>query len=509
MYSDYFGIKEHAFSITPDPRFLFRSEQHCEALAHLLYGVVESGCFVLLTGEVGTGKTTICRTLLEQLPENVDIALLLNPPQSGRELLLAIHDELHICINQRDVSLHELVYVLTRRLLENHSSGRRTVVIIDEAQNIAPDVLEQVRLLTNLETRTEKLLHVFLVGQPELRELLRQPSLRQVAQRITARYHLDPLNEEETRDYICHRLSVAGCRQGLFSDAALHRIYRESKGVPRVINILCDRALLGAFASDQPHVSSRQIYQAARQWRGEQPSRSFWTRSRIAVSITAVALLSSAALVSAYVGEWPGNKTTHAVSAVVKQVTTQPEAAAHAAGAEPSHPMQPSTEQVPEAVVQPPTPPQTQPQAQPPATRSSASLQPTPLQTAAARPAAAPATVSTVSAGIPGQSRSTTVAAVTNADEPSPLPAGIKVIGPGSPPHAVRWLRHELDRIEGIVSPMDAPVFDNELRRRVMAQQRNLGLEVDGLAGPRTLHYLHMYYGTPSIQHVGTSQPRS
>lgn len=521
MYSDYFGIKENAFSITPDPRFLFRSEQHCEALAHLLYGVVESGCFVLLTGEVGTGKTTICRTLLEQLPENVDIALLLNPPQSGRELLLAIHDELHICINQRDVSLHELVYVLTRRLLENHSRGRRTVVIIDEAQNISPEVLEQVRLLTNLETRTEKLLHVFLVGQPELRELLQQPSLRQVTQRITARYHLDPLDEEETRDYICHRLSVAGCRHGLFSDAALHQIYRESKGVPRVINILCDRALLGAFASDQAHVSSRQIHQAARQWRGEQPSRSFWSRNRIAVPVAAVALLSSAALVSAYVGEWPGDVTTQAVSGVLKQESTQADATVNSAGAAQPPTMQPSAVQMPgatppDAIVQPPTPPQSvQPQAAPQATQPRAAQPPaaqspsTPSRTSM-RPTPAQSTaVITASTETAAQTRSTMAAAVTNADKPSPLPAGINVIGPGSPPHAVRWLRHELDRIEGIVSPMDGPLFDKELRRRVMAQQRSLGLEADGLAGPRTLHYLHMHYGTPSTQHVAPSQPGS
>jgi general secretion pathway protein A len=495
MYSDYFGIKENAFSITPDPRFLFRSEQHCEALAHLLYGVVESGCFVLLTGEVGTGKTTICRTLLEQLPENVDIALLLNPPQSGRELLLAIHDELHIFINHRDISLHELVYVLTRRLLENHSRGRRTVVIIDEAQNIAPEVLEQVRLLTNLETRTEKLLHVFLVGQPELRELLQQPSLRQVAQRITARYHLNPLSEEETRDYVCHRLSVAGCRHGLFSDAALHQIYRESKGVPRVINILCDRALLGAFASDQPHVSSRQIHQAARQWRGEQPSRSFWSRNRVTVPIAAAGLLCSAALVSAYVDEWP--------SAVAE---TQQNAAMQSAGEVQTKPApsaapateQTTAEQLDAAQPQAAQPDTVQPQAlqppaeQPPSTRSRTSMRPAPAPTTAA-----------------AQSRSTMAVSATNADELPPLPDGIKVIGPGSPPHAVRWLRHELDRIEGIESPMDGPLFDHELRKRVMAHQRSLGLVVDGIAGPRTLHYMRMYYGTPSTPHVDSSQPRS
>lgn len=513
MYSDYFGIKENAFSITPDPRFLFRSEQHCEALAHLLYGVVESGCFVLLTGEVGTGKTTICRTLLEQLPENVDIALLLNPPQTGRELLLSINDELHVQVSQRDVSLHELVYVLTRRLLENYSQGRRTVVIIDEAQNIAPEVLEQVRLLTNLETHTEKLLHVFLVGQPELRELLKRPSLRQVAQRITARYHLHPLTEDETRDYICHRLSVVGCRHGLFSDAALHQIYRESKGVPRVINILCDRALLGAFSSDQSHVSHRQIHQAARQWRGEQTSR--WSRRRVTIPIAAVALLCSAALVAAYVEKWPVTMAEQALSAVLggsvlSESVAQPEqvlpTGAQSANQATASAQPPAAVTIQAETAQPPAAVTTQvetaqpPQATPPST---------PANPESAQPAVPPASDNTVPPEISGQTNTSRMVSTPVANKPPKLPWGVKVIGPGSPPQAVRWLRYELDRIEGTVSAEDGPLFDNELRMRVMKLQRSHGLVADGLVGPHTLHYLHVIYGTPVVPIANSSQPRS
>lgn len=489
MYSEYFGIRENAFSITPDPRFLFRSEQHCEALAHLLYGVVESGCFVLLTGEVGTGKTTICRTLLEQLPEKVDVALLLNPPQTGQELLLAITDELHIFVNHRDCAAHELVYLLTRRLLENHSQGRRTVVIIDEAQNIAPEVLEQVRLLTNLETRTEKLLHVFLVGQPELRDLLTKPSLRQVAQRITARYHLEPLSADETRDYIYHRLSVAGCRLGLFSEGAVRAIYRESKGVPRVINILCDRALLGAFASDKSHVTSKQISQAARQWRGKQPSRHFWSRYRVAAAVAAAGFLGTAAMVYAYVDELQNSMLVQAVKTqalvmVPSTVTAQ----------------QPKPVQKPEVAQQSAaTLKQDEAQDGDKAANDTNAPPPSPSpQTLQSNPAEKAHGMAGSSLPAPTDESVNMVALKSaQASEAQPIPEGIRAIGPGSPPHAVRWLRHELDRIEGTVSWENGPLYDDQLRTRVMSLQRNNGLVVDGIAGPHTLNYMHVLYGTP------------
>ncbi len=306
MYSDYFGISENAFSITPDPRYLYMSERHCEALAHLLYGVVESGCFVMLTGEVGTGKTTVCRALLEQLPDNVDVALLLEPPRSGRELLLAICDELRITLRQREAPMRELADRLNQRLLESHAAGRRTVVIIDEAQNIRPEVLEQVRLLTNLETATEKLLHVILVGQPELRQQLAEPSLRQVSQRITARYHLQPLTLGETEDYVHHRLTVAGCRHGLFSSSALRQLHHESQGVPRVINILCDRALLGAFANDLPQVGKTEVRDAAKVWRDEiRVTRPWFAWRRRVLPLSLAGLIIIVALMLVYNDGWP------------------------------------------------------------------------------------------------------------------------------------------------------------------------------------------------------------
>jgi len=296
LYSEYFGMRENAFAITPDPRYLFMSDRHREALAHLLFGTEEGGGFVQLTGEVGTGKTTICRAFLEQLPENVDVALLLNPPESGRELLLAIATELRLSVGNRDAQVRELVDLLNVRLLKAHAAGRRTVVIIDEAQNIRNEVLEQVRLLTNLETPTHKLLQVFLIGQPELRQKLESPGLRQVAQRITARYHLEPLSLLETRGYIRHRLAVAGCRQGLFTPSAIRQIYRQSQGIPRVINILCDRALLGAFATDSAEVTSGIVRYASREWRGETRGRSRLRRlARPALAVGMAGLMLAAA----------------------------------------------------------------------------------------------------------------------------------------------------------------------------------------------------------------------
>lgn len=291
MYSDYFGIRENAFAITPDPRYLFLSDRHREAMAHLLFGTEEGGGFVQLTGEVGTGKTTICRAFLEQLPKSVDVALLLSPPDSARDLLLAIAAELRLRVRRRDTPTGELVALLNQRLLETHAAGRRTVVIIDEAQNILPEVLEQVRLLTNLETPTHKLLQVFLIGQPELRQKLRHPALRQVAQRITARYHLEPLSLSETQGYIRHRLAVAGCRQWLFSGPAIRLIHRHSQGIPRVINILCDRALIGAYATEADEVNAAIVRHAAMEWRGEEGGEPFFSRTRATAAVMAAGLL--------------------------------------------------------------------------------------------------------------------------------------------------------------------------------------------------------------------------
>ncbi len=271
MYADYFGLKEASFSITPDPHYLYLSQRHREALAHLLYGADGNGGFVQLTGEVGTGKTTICRAFMEQVPEQVDLALILNPALTVMELLQAICQEFHIPKVQDETSRMVLVDKLNRYLLKAHANGRRPVLMIDEAQNLSPDVLEQLRLLTNLETSKHKLLQIFLIGQPELQEMLQRQELRQLAQRITARYHLTPLSEAETADYIRHRLAVAEVERPLFSRSALRQIHKLSGGVPRLINMLCDRALLGAFATHRQTVDASIVKKAAAELQGAQP----------------------------------------------------------------------------------------------------------------------------------------------------------------------------------------------------------------------------------------------
>ncbi len=269
MYPKYFGLKEPSFSIAPDPHYLFLSEQHKEALAHLLYGAGESGGFVLLTGEVGTGKTTVCRAFLEQLPEGVDVALILNPVQSANELLTNICEEFRVELPQGKRSNKMLVDRLNQYLLDAHASGRRPLLIIDEAQNLLPQAMEQVRLLTNLETTKHKLLQIFLIGQPELRHLLERDRLRQLNQRITARYHLTPFSLAEAGDYIRHRVAVAGVDRPLFSARAIRLIYKYSGGIPRLINILCDRALLGTCVTRGSQVTPAIVAKAAREVRGD------------------------------------------------------------------------------------------------------------------------------------------------------------------------------------------------------------------------------------------------
>ena len=265
MYLEYYGLKEPPFSITPDPRYVFLSERHRDALAHLLYGIGKggSGGFVQLTGEVGTGKTTLCRLLLEQLPENTRIALVLNPKLSPVELLETICEELKLPIEGKRGSLKGLVDTLNIYLLDAYAQGLRVVLIVDEAQNLSADALEQVRLLTNLETPTQKLLQIILLGQPELREVLNQPELRQLAQRITARYHLTPLDRDETEAYVRHRLAVAGSVRSPFSRLGLRALYQRSGGVPRLINVIGDRALMAGFAREQNGIGERLIDRAA------------------------------------------------------------------------------------------------------------------------------------------------------------------------------------------------------------------------------------------------------
>jgi general secretion pathway protein A len=278
MYTSFFGLNEKPFSITPDPRYLFMSERHGEALAHLVYGVTESGGFIQLTGEVGTGKTTLVRTLLlNRMPENADVAVVLNPQLSVLEFLATICEELHIDVPHNKGSIKAQTDALNRHLLQAHAEGRRTILVVDEAQNLSPAVLEQVRLLTNLETAKQKLLQIILIGQPELRELLARNDLRQLAQRITGRYHLEPLSRGETAQYIEHRLKVAGALGEVFDDAAKKETFRLSQGVPRLINVICDRALLGAYSRESRQVDRRLIRRAATEVRG-QLERSPWLR---------------------------------------------------------------------------------------------------------------------------------------------------------------------------------------------------------------------------------------
>ena len=262
MYNNYFGLTEIPFSIAPDPRYLYMSERHREALAHLLYGVNGGGGFVLLTGEVGTGKTTVCRCLLEQIPDDCDVAFIFNPKLTAHELLATICREFGIPCPESS-SIMAYVTQLNEYLLEANAKGRRAILIIDEAQNLEADVLEQMRLLTNLETNRRKLLQIILLGQTELREMLDTPALRQLAQRVTARYHLEPLSRREVSAYVSHRLQVSGARSRLFPASTIPMLSRLSGGIPRLINLLCDRALLGTYIEGEPLVNRRILAKAA------------------------------------------------------------------------------------------------------------------------------------------------------------------------------------------------------------------------------------------------------
>jgi general secretion pathway protein A len=265
MYLSYFGLAEAPFSIAPAPRYLYMSQRHQEALAHLLYGVNGEGGFVLLTGEVGTGKTTVSRCLLEQIPESCDVAYIFNPKLTVEELLSTICVEFGITFPPANTSIKVFVDCINAHLLDAHAKGRHSVLIIDEAQNLSADVLEQMRLLTNLETNERKLLQIILIGQPELAAMLECPELRQLAQRIVARYHLGPLTRQEVAAYVQHRLEVAGTQRQLFPAAIMGRLHRLSGGIPRIVNVMCDRALLGSYAQGKERVDRATLEQAARE----------------------------------------------------------------------------------------------------------------------------------------------------------------------------------------------------------------------------------------------------
>lgn len=301
MYKAYFRMSDMPFSIAPDPAYLYMSAKHREALAHLLYGVNADSAFILLTGDVGTGKTTICRCMLEQLSDNCDTAFILNPRLTEVELLASICDELSIQYTAAKATVKTFVDRINERLLASHAAGRRTLLIIDEAQNLSPRVLEQLRLLTNLETNRCKLLQIILIGQPELKKMLERPELRQLSQRITARFHLGPLSRSELYNYIAHRLAVAGTRRRLFPPAVINRLFKFSGGVPRLVNLICDRALLGAYARGSHRVDKDLLNLAAHEVTGKKHPeirRSYvfgvfgrlaaWWRSKSALAVHSV-----------------------------------------------------------------------------------------------------------------------------------------------------------------------------------------------------------------------------
>jgi general secretion pathway protein A len=272
MYKQFFQLRHAPFSIAPDPHYLFMSERHREALAHLLFGVDAGGGFVLLTGEIGAGKTTVCRCFLEQVPPNCNVAYIFNPRLTAVELLRTICEEFRLPAPAADSSVKDLVDRLNDHLLAAHAAGRNNVLIIDEAQNLSLSVLEQLRLLTNLETSERKLLQIILIGQPELRDMLARPELEQLAQRIIARYHLDALSARETGAYISHRLAVAGLLGSTpFPPRLTRLIHKITRGVPRRINLLCDRALLGAYGLGVRQVDRGILRAAAAEVFGAQP----------------------------------------------------------------------------------------------------------------------------------------------------------------------------------------------------------------------------------------------
>jgi len=310
MYRDYFRLREMPFSIAPDPRFLYMSVRHREALAHLLYGVQGEGGIVLLTGEVGTGKTTLCRCFLEEIHTHCGVAFILNPRLNAEELLATICDEFHIALPAGTATVKVLVDAINAHLLGANAQGRRAVLIIDEAQNLQPDVLEQLRLLTNLETNTRKLLQIILIGQPELQQMLGRPELRQVAQRVVARYHLTHLTRTDVAAYVAHRLMVSGADTPIFPDALIGSLYRLTGGVPRLINLVCDRALLGTYVQGKLQVTAKTLRNAGKEVLGTSGSRYLRWRRFLGWPLVAAAAVCAGGVVAASlfaVPYWPLN----------------------------------------------------------------------------------------------------------------------------------------------------------------------------------------------------------
>ena len=341
MYQQYFGLAEAPFSIAPDPRYLYLSQRHQEALAHLLYGVSGDGGFVLLTGEVGAGKTTVCRCLLQQIPAACDVAYIFNPKLTVEELLSTICVEFGIAYPAGNTSVKVFVDCINAYLLDAHARGRHTVLVIDEAQNLSAEVLEQMRLLTNLETSERKLLQIILLGQPELGLMLERPELRQLSQRIVARYHLGPLTRQEVAAYVRHRLEISGAQRPLFPASLMGRMYRLSGGVPRVINVLCDRALLGTYVQGKERVDRATLAQAAREVFHQGQRRSL-VRPLLALLVLVLFALLALRWYQLEIGE-PGTAT---VSAIAEKPAAQAPGSGPVAKAKSAGPATPLPEQL-------------------------------------------------------------------------------------------------------------------------------------------------------------------
>lgn len=546
MYTSFFGLTEKPFSITPDPRYLYLSERHAEALAHLIYGVKESGGFIQLTGEVGTGKTTLVRSLLEQVPESTDVAVVLNPQLSRSEFLGAICEELKLPLPVQTSSIKALTDTLNQGLLRNHGAGRRTILIVDEAQNLRVEVLEQVRLLTNLETAKQKLLQIILIGQPELREVLARNDLRQLAQRVTGRYHLEPLTAEETLAYVDHRLRVAGAVGTIFTVAARRELHRISGGVPRMINVVADRALLGAYTTEQAQVTPELVRAAAAEVYGPGARGTGWWRQRRQLAAIA-GLVAGVLLLSTWTGmTWLRSRPPAAAAAAPAAVAAPPDTGAPAgvpapAAATPA-PGLPAAGTPLAPAVAPPV-------AMTPLLREYADLAGTdaafatlfglwgldygdasgrPCEQAAAsnlqclyqqgtleqvqalgRPViltlrdAGGSPYQAVLAGLGPATATLRFGAmehqVTLADLQRhwsgeylllwrPVTTRLKPFIPGTKSPEVRWLRQQLAAVQGSpVEPMASDIYDAALAGRVRDYQRDRGLPVDGLAGQVTL----------------------
>lgn len=563
LYKQYFHFKETPFSIAPDPHFLYMSGRHQEGLAHLLYGINAGGGFIALTGEVGTGKTTLCQCLLQQLPEDVDIALILNPKLNALELLANICDELGIAYEPDRQSLKVFTDLLNKYLLAAHAKGRRTVLMIDEAQNLSFEVLEQIRLLTNLETAKTKLLQIVLVGQPELKQLLNRKELRQLNQRITARYHLEALSLAETRTYIQHRLSVSGGDTDIFRDSAARRIYQISHGIPRLINILCDRALLGAYAIGVRHITPGIVNKAAKE--ALDTERKLFSQVQLFVILFCLIGFGLAA--------------SYYFSVVEQSPPLQPAHRTEPAPANQPAPVAPRGETAAVAAAAPPPPPATDARSaedRPAPTRQTASdfgalldnpelsLQRALLQAFAMwgeklpenrivncqialqngyrclldqgdlkellgldRPAILEFVLKDKQkryALLIGMHRGYPILRTAD-DAPvkleelltywqgyylilwkPPFPAGTITLYPDQSSERVLWLREQLAHIDGGKTTAAQPnFFDRQLERRVKAFQRSNHLNPDGIVGPRTIIYLQNAYSTtdfPKLEHT-------